>query len=133
MKPLTPIARRRLAWLSGITVAIVGIALYARFDPGQSVLAPKCPFRLLTGLDCPACGSQRALHALLHAEWAAALHYNPFLMLSIPYLLLVCYTSWGRSDRARRWRAWVQHPQVVRVYFVLLVGWWIVRNTPLWQ
>ena len=59
--------------------------------------------------------------------------YNPFLLLSVPYLLLVAYTTWSGGGRAARWKGRVQHPKVVLTYLALLVGWWIVRNTPLWQ
>lgn len=127
-----PAIRKRYV-VSTALLAVGLIALYARFDPGTSVLAPKCPFKLLTGFDCPACGSQRTLHALLHGQWLAAFRYNPFLLLSIPYLLLVAYTTWGGTGRAARWRGSVQHPKVVLAYLTLVIGWWIVRNTPLWQ
>ena len=50
-------------------------------DPEYSAFIPKCPFRWFTGLDCPACGSQRAIHQLLHLNIKGAFGYNPFLIL----------------------------------------------------
>ena len=136
MKPTNisdPAIRKRLIVSAGVLLALGLLALYALFDPGTSILAPKCPFKLLTGFDCPACGSQRTLHALLRGQWLAAFRYSPFLLLSVPYLLLVAYTTWSGGGRAARWKGRVQHPKVVLTYLALLVGWWIVRNTPLWQ
>ncbi|MDE7397749.1 MAG: DUF2752 domain-containing protein, partial [Muribaculum sp.] len=46
-----------------ITVIVVTV-IYAVFDPTLPWF-PKCLFRQLTGLECPGCGSQRAIHALL--------------------------------------------------------------------
>ena len=48
---------------------------------------------MLTGWDCPACGGQRALHSLLHGRVGEALHFNPFLVVSVPYFLAVAWTS----------------------------------------
>ena len=105
MKPTNisdPATRKRLIVSAGVLLALGLLALYALFDPGTSILAPKCPFKLLTGFDCPACGSQRTLHALLRGQWLAAFRYNPFLLLSVPYLLLVAYTTWSAGGPATR-------------------------------
>lgn len=63
--------------------------LYREADPASSALFPKCPFHLLTGLECPGCGSQRAIHSLLNGDMRAAVHYNLLLVLAIPYLGLL--------------------------------------------
>lgn len=129
MRPLT----RKIAIAAALLAAAAALAaIYGFIDPATALWAPKCPFRLLTGLDCPACGTQRALHALLHGAWAEALACNPFLVISLPYLALVAWTTLrppGEKDALR----YVQHPRVVRLYLLAIVGWWIVRNTPLGQ
>lgn len=53
-------------------------------DPGQVPIYPTCMFHQITGLDCPGCGSLRALHHLLHGEVGTALRFNAFLILSLP-------------------------------------------------
>lgn len=113
--------------------ALLLAGLYFVFDPGSSAWSLKCPFRMLTGLDCPACGNQRALHALLHGEWLAAWSFNPFALLSLPYIAAVIYASLADNSFARRLRPMVQHRRVVCAYLILVVLWWIVRNTPLWH
>lgn len=67
--------------------------IYYAFNPDNVVWFPKCPIYALTGLKCPGCGSQRALHALLHWDIRAALHYNAMLIVSIPYILLSLVAS----------------------------------------
>lgn len=37
-----------------------------------------CPLNYATGLTCPACGSTRAIFALLRGDFAAYMAYNPF-------------------------------------------------------
>lgn len=88
---------------------------------------PKCPFRLLTGWQCPACGNQRALHALLHARWADAFAFNPFLILSLPYLVLLVVAALLRPRRPRLYAA-VAHHRVVMTYVALICLWWLARN-----
>lgn len=107
-------------------------AVYYFVDPAHTVWMPKCPFRLLTGLDCPACGTQRALYALLHGAWSEALACNPFALISLLYLALVILTTL-RTPGERSALRYVQHPRTVRLYLLLIVGWWILRNTPQWQ
>ena len=63
------------------TLIILCVLLYFFFDPNQQVWMPKCPLRLLTGWNCPACGLQRAAHALLHGRFVEALTYNYFIVI----------------------------------------------------
>jgi len=118
------------AVIAVLLAAGLGVVYY--FAEPSSVWMPKCPFRFLTGWECPACGSQRALHALLHGRFAEALGCNPFLVISIPYLSAVAYTTFRPGGRSGR-LGYVQHPYVIRVYAAIFIFWWIFRNTPLWQ
>ncbi|MDY7095424.1 MAG: DUF2752 domain-containing protein [Acidobacteriota bacterium] len=62
---------RQLGLLWG-TVAVVLVLL----SPLAELLAgtlPQCPFKTLTSLPCPACGTTRAALALAHFDPAAAL------------------------------------------------------------
>lgn len=119
---------RRRKYLSILLAVAGGIVLvYCFLDPMQE-WAPKCPFKLLTGWDCPACGNQRALHALLHGDWAGAWRYNPYVWFALPYFALVVYTTYEHSPRAARWRRIVQHPMTVMVFFMLTMLWWLLRN-----
>ena len=97
-------------------------------NPFTSAFAPKCIFRLLTGYDCPACGIQRSLHALLNGDTVTALRYNYFLLISIPYFLAVAITTFWKADLIVKMGYYVQHPKVVRAILVLIIIWWIVRN-----
>lgn len=125
---------KRISW--GVAIVIVTAiicGIYFFFAPSHSIWAPKCPFHLLTGWDCPACGNQRALHSLLHGNLQAAFAYNPFLIISVPYLLVVVYSSLSRSIVALRIKPIVQHRYVIIGYLILFIAWWIIRNTPLWS
>src|SRR4051794_18522002 len=79
-------SRRPLLLLALVAGAAAALAVLYRFDPATAGFFPPCPFRLLTGLRCPGCGSTRALHQLLHGQVGAALALNPLLPLSLPAL-----------------------------------------------
>lgn len=81
-------------WITGITIGgfILSLLLiYYIFNPELDKLFPPCPFHYITGLQCPGCGSQRALHALLHFDIAKAITQNLLFVLAIPYFGLYFY------------------------------------------
>jgi hypothetical protein len=48
-----------------------------------------CPFRAVTGWDCPLCGGTRMGSALLHGDVAAAFAFNPVALIGITLLGVV--------------------------------------------
>jgi len=48
-----------------------------------------CPFKKLTGFDCPGCGFQRSVLALLQGDLSQSLHYYP---ATIPLLITALFT-----------------------------------------
>ena len=63
---------------------IVVLAVLGMFDPSKFSFFPRCPFLLLTGLQCPGCGTQRALHQLLHLHIGEAFRYNAMMVRCWP-------------------------------------------------
>ena len=118
----------RLAlYFMAAAVVMGGGILYACYDPGSSVYFPKCPFYFLTGLKCPGCGSQRAVHSLLHLDIAQAFSYNALLVLSLPILLLLGYAELARKKNPLFYRK-IHRPVFIWSYFVIVVAWGICRN-----
>ena len=83
---------------------------------------------MLTGYDCPSCGVQRAIHAVLHGDFAKAISYNPFFVISVPYFLLVLYSTVFKNSFAVKLRGIVCHRYALYGYIVLFFLWWILRN-----
>lgn len=109
-------------------IAVTVIIVYYRFDPTASWWMPRCPSKLLTGYDCPGCGSQRMLHALLHGDIAAAWRFNPFILLSLPFLAVAIWGNFSSLHGSAKMRAVAHSPYVVWVYIIAFFGWWILRN-----
>lgn len=121
----------RRSTVIGIWLLLIAGAVYVFvFEPGRSGFFPLCPFRLLTGLQCPGCGTTRALHELLHGHLLAAFMLNPLLLLALPFALyaFVRYSVLALRGRSPRPNA-LPAPYIYAIFFVIL-GFWIFRNTP---
>jgi hypothetical protein len=112
-----------------LTGTILGGILYYRFNPTDSPLFPKCLFLTVTGLKCPGCGSQRAIHALLHLDFRAACSQNALLTASLPYLFLLIAAQVIRFlSPYATFPVRIQHPAVIWAYFAMVLLFWITRN-----
>lgn len=103
-------------------------ALYFIFDPLTYEWFPKCAFYKMTGLECPACGSQRAIHAILHGNILEGLRTNPFILISIPYGFCLILIVLLKTPFTERMRAKLLNHKVVYLYCIIFIGWWIIRN-----
>lgn len=85
---MTPSIRNRIAGvLRGVAppaAVAFALAILLRFPPEQYRLYPQCPFYQFFHLECPGCGSTRALAALLHGDIAAAMHFNGLFTMLFP-------------------------------------------------
>ena len=84
---------------------------------------PGCPFRLLTGWNCPGCGGLRMTHDLLHGDLGSAVVDNVFLLVGLPLLAGWLLLRW-RSGRRPMPRS------AIAVVVVAVVAWTVVRNLP---
>ncbi|AMO61603.1 Protein of uncharacterised function (DUF2752) [Mycolicibacterium phlei] len=109
----------------GAGAALAGALTYIGIaDPHRpGSLFPPCPFRALTGLNCPGCGGLRMTHDLLHGDLAAAVTDNVYLLVGLPLLL-----GWLLL-RARQGKP-PMNIAAVTVILVSALTWTIVRNLP---
>lgn len=101
--------------------AITYVGLVDPHRPGS--LFPPCPFKLVTGWNCPACGGLRMVHDLLHGEITAALTDNVFLLVALPALALWILLR-------RRQGAAVFNTAAIVVIAVTTITWTVIRNIP---
>lgn len=128
------LARHLVYW----SVAAVGVAvalIYYRFNPAETGFFPVCYFRKFTGLYCAGCGSQRALHQLLHGNFREAFHNNALLVLALPYLALGFVLDMrnflrGGDLRGGQLPAAYRRWEILVAIFVVICLFWILRNVP---
>lgn len=111
-------------------IGVVGCLLYYYIDPSTLAIAPKCPVKLLTGLDCPGCGFQRALHASLHAHFVEAIHYNLFLLIALPITLIWCLNGIVIENTSIRIKSILLYFNRSLIYFYIFcyACWFLIRN-----
>jgi len=64
---------------------------------------PGCPFRAVTGVDCPFCGMTRATLALGGGEWSRALELHPLAPIVVLGTLgLLAIVVFGRAEALLR-------------------------------
>lgn len=104
------------------------IIIYYLFDPGELIIFPKCIFYSVTGWYCPGCGSQRAIHHLLHLNIKGVVDDN---MLIIPGFLIIGY-HYSHQALNRRYK--LQLPNILYykktpwLIFIILIAYWVIRN-----
>jgi hypothetical protein len=114
-----------------VVIAFLGLSglalVYGLYDPESSVFFPKCPFFWATGWQCAGCGSQRAMHHLLHADIGKAFGLNPLMVLSIPYLLVGFYVEGYRHQYPKLRNILVGRWAII-TWVIIIVTFWIARN-----
>ena len=104
------------------------VTLYV-LNPSEHQLMPKCPLKLLTGLSCPGCGFQRALHAVLHGHIVQAVRFNYWLVFALPYLLLLIIEKWMLRGKWQLWaERWLESSAIIYTYVMTFFVWFVVRN-----
>jgi hypothetical protein len=105
-------------------VLVGGLAYIGLGDPHRpNFLFPACPFKALTGLNCPGCGGLRMVHDVLNGDLAAAVVDNVFVLVGLPLLL-----AWILVRR-RQGQPWTTWPALI-VIIVATITWTVVRNLP---
>ena len=91
---------------------------------------PKCPFRMLTGWQCPGCGSTRACYQLLHLHPLAAFKLNPLMVMTLPFIVygFLGFTKSAITGKPHR-RIFIP-PIYLWAWLMVLIFFWVFRNTP---
>ncbi|GJF14198.1 membrane protein [Mycolicibacterium cyprinidarum] len=122
---LSPPPNKRLLGAVGTGAVLVGSLAYVGLGNPHStsfVFLP-CPFKALTGWNCPACGGLRMTHDLLHGDLTAAVVDNVFLLVGLPMLLAWVLVRRSRGKPVSTTSAFV-------VIIATAVAWTVVRNIP---
>jgi hypothetical protein len=121
-----PGVSRRALYASLATGAVFagGLAYTGIVDPhNRASVFPVCPFKLLTGWNCPACGGLRMTNDLLHLDLGAAVVDNVFLLVGVPALL--GWVLWRQRTKTP-----VMTVPAGVVIVVATLMWMVVRNLP---
>lgn len=114
---------------AGLLVFILGLAvLFFLLNPSEQQLFPRCVFNSLSGYYCPGCGSQRAIHSLLHLNFEGVVSNN---FLFLPAVLAIAYHySHPLLNKQFGWKL----PNILYkkytpwIIFGIILLFWLLRN-----
>jgi hypothetical protein len=113
-----------------IILIIVLCIIYRTFDPYIAGFFPQCPFHAITGLKCPGCGSQRALHCILNFDFIKAFHENALMVISIPYVCMgfIFDNTEKSTERLRKFRSILFGKTAIWIILSGIIAFWVLRN-----
>ena len=89
-------------------------------------------FHDLTGLNCPGCGTTRALHQLLRGHLIAALHMNSLVILALPFVAYHLLSELLKRVRGKALPRIFTSPVWGWVLVGIVVAFGILRNIPIY-
>ena len=95
-------------------------------------LFPKCIFYTSTGLHCPGCGSQRAVHDLLHLRIIKALKHNIVIVIIAIILFSKVYALITKKYFKSYYYNLGQKPYFTIAIAITVFMYWILRNIPVY-
>jgi hypothetical protein len=123
---------KKLAFFLLLLTSVSFITLFYFWNPENNILFPKCLFYSATNLYCPGCGSQRAIHQILHGHIFTGLKYNyliGFLTLVLGYMLYVFIIKEYFKKPIKN----VFHkPIATKLILLVVILFWILRNIPIY-
>ncbi len=118
----------RILLVSGILVLVF---VYRYFNP-LDLLFPQCPVYKISGMYCPGCGSQRALHAFLNGNLASAFRQN--LLATLCYFAFLAEMLLMLAGRLK-WRPsiWLKQTRYAAlIILVAVLAFTFFRNIPIY-
>lgn len=114
-------------------IFILLVVLYYKYNPAdKNWHFPSCPTWTIFHIYCPGCGTQRAIHYLLHGELQKAFRYNPLLVCISPLMMILVAQYLYESFSGKRWYIPIFNNAVfLYAVFFLFLAYFIVRNLPL--
>jgi heme/copper-type cytochrome/quinol oxidase subunit 3 len=84
-----------------------------------------CPFKKLTGIDCPGCGFQRSVIALLQGDIMQSFAYYPATLLLLSSLLYIALNNKFRFknyDMVKKWLLLTLALVITSSYLIKLIN-----------
>ena len=112
-----------------IIIAVICCCILAFGNPHSLSWPLKCPLFLFTGLQCPLCGMQRAIHELFHGNITEAWTLNSGFFLFSPYwIILLIGILFPNMQKKNVIVEFCYRDKTILLALLGLVIWGIVRN-----
>jgi Protein of unknown function (DUF2752) len=113
----------KVSLVASLLLAVAGAWVLYTYPPESVSFYPRCVFHAVTGLQCPGCGTTRALHHLLHGRVAEAFRLNP-MIFGVMGMFAFATPSFLRGETPR----FVMQPWFAWTALIVVVAWGVLRN-----
>lgn len=89
-----------------------------------------CPFKKFTGIDCPGCGFQRSVIALLQGDIMQSFAYYPatcLLLSSLLYIVLNHKFQFANYDSVKKWMVVASAVVIMSSYLIKITRLYIIH------
>jgi hypothetical protein len=122
--------RNQLFLKIGIPIALLALGIfYYIVNPTTFLYTPKCHFHEFTGLHCPGCGSQRAIHQILHGNIWEGIKHNFLVAIGFLFISYKLYAFYF-AGKAKIQIHILQYKAIPWVVIAIVFVFWILRNIP---
>jgi len=101
---------------------------YFTINPNEVDFMLKCPLYSTTGIYCPGCGSQRALHHLLHFDFIKAAHSNILLLVGLISAIYHYSLPFINKYFNKNFKSIFNKNKNVLLVLILVILFWVLRN-----
>ena len=126
--------RSRLATIALLTAPpaaiLLAVTLLRHYPPALYHFYPQCPIHQYLHLDCPGCGTTRALAALLQGHLLEALHLNALTTLLLPIATFYATRSYWNLLRAEPIHLPQPSTRTLQLACAITLAFTILRNLP---
>lgn len=126
MKEITKYKTLLLFLILLASVSIV--SLFYFWNPANNIIFPKCLFYSVTNLYCPGCGSQRAIHQILHGHILIGLKYNYLIGFLVLVLCYQLYVFILQNYFHKNLKNLLHKPLATKLILVVVMLFWVLRN-----
>ena len=123
---------KRVLIVLGVLVITSILALYFNYSPSEYTIFPKCPFYTLTGLYCPGCGSQRAIHQILNGNILKGLSHNFLIILLILVLIYDAVILILNKTIKKAYKNILHKSITTYLILITVILFWLLRNIDLY-
>ncbi len=114
-----------------VLVGFLLLWLYYNINPNGQSFIPQCPFHSITGLHCPGCGSQRALHDFLHGRILEGFQHNFLIGLGLLVMFYKIFLWIRTYFYPQKTKNLLYNPKTAWFILILVIGFWVLRNIPI--
>ncbi len=118
-------------FILALSIFIIGgiISVFTYFNPSQHSFFYSCPILKTTGYLCAGCGTQRALHQLIHFNFIEAFRLNALFVISLPFLLFgIGWKFWNFLFDKKYRIPFFYNNKVIISYTLIIFLFAILRN-----